>query len=169
MKKNRLIIGIILALAVAVGVLAWLNGRSLAGLEPATLVVKEQGREVGSISLEEIMALGGEEFKVVLRSSGQEPQENTYTGVSLARVVEAVKPGLVTPQCQVSVRAADGYAVTYTGEELLRPEHIYLVWLKDGKPLGSKAKGGQGPLLVIPRQHEFGQFWCKFALEVDVR
>lgn len=169
MKKNSLVIGIILVLAVAVGVLAWLNGRSLAELEPATLVIKEQGQVVGSITLEEIMALGGEEFGTVLRSSGQDPRENTYTGIPLAQVVEAVKPGLVTSQCQVSVRAIDGYAVTYTGEEVLQPEHIYLVWLKDGKPLGTKAKGGTGPLLVIPRQHEFGQFWCKYAVEVDIR
>ena len=169
MKKNRLLVGIILVLAISVGILAWLNGRSLAGLDPATLVIKEQGEEVGSISLEEIMALGSEEFQAVLRSSGKDPVEGTYTGISLARVIEAVKSGLITTDVQVSVRAVDGYAVTYTGQEMLQSKHIYLVWLIDGKPLGSKANGGSGPLLVIPRQHPFGQFWCKFAVEVDIR
>lgn len=169
MKQTKILIGVIIILALAIGVLAWANGRSVAELEPATLVVKVKGEEVGSITLEEIMELGSEDFSMVLRSSGSEPKENTYTGVALAEVLEAVQPGLVSAESQVSVRAVDGYAVVYTGEEMLHPQHIYLVWLKDGKPLGSKADGGSGPLLVIPRQHEFGQFWCKFAVEVDLR
>lgn len=167
--KNRVLIAIIVVLAVSIGILAWLNGRSLSGLDPATLVVKEGGEEVGSITLEEIMALGSEDFHSVLRSSGKDPAESTYTGISLARVVETVKPGLISSDVQVSVRGIDGYSVTYTGEEMLQPEHIYLVWLVDGKGLGTKAKGGSGPLLVIPRQYEFGQFWCKFVVEVDIR
>ena len=124
---------------------------------------------MGSISVEEIAALGAEEFVKVLRSSGKEPKENTYTGVPLLKVLEAVKPGLITQEVQVTVLAGDGYAVTYSGTDVLRPEHIYLVWLKDGKPLGTKANGGLGPLLVIPRRDEYGQFWCKFAIEADIR
>lgn len=169
LNQKKILVGVIVVLVVGIGILAWLNSRSLATDEPATLIVKENGEEVGSISLEEIKALGGEEFIVILRSSGKDPRENTYTGVALSRIVEAVKPGLITVQSQVTARAVDGYAVTYTGKELLQSEHIYLVWLKDGNPLGNKAKGGSGPMLVIPRQHEFGQFWCKFAVEVDVR
>lgn len=169
MKNKALIVGIIV-LATAIGVLAWINGRSVAELEPATLVVKAHGQEVGAITLEEIIALGGsEEFSVVLRSSSKDPAENTYTGVPLSRVLEAVKPDLVTVESQVTVKAGDGYIAAYTGEEVLQAEHIYLVWLKDGKPLGTKAQGGSGPLLIIPRRHEFGQYWCKFAAEVDIR
>lgn len=168
--KNKALIGIIAVLAVAIGILAWVNAKRVAGLDPATLVVKVQGQEAGSISLEEIIALeGAEEFAKILRSSGKGPVENIYTGLPLAKVLEAVKPGLVTGGVQVSVLAGDGYAVTYTGADVLRPEHIYLVWLKDGKPLGTKASGGYGPLLVIPRRDEYGQFWCKYVIEVDIR
>lgn len=168
-KSSYILIAVIVVLATAAAVLAWLNWRSMAGREPATLVIKAGGEEVGSIALEEIEALGGEEFTAVLRSSGKAPEESVYTGLPLLQVVEAVQPGLIDADSVITVKALDGYAVTYSGEEMLRENHIYLVWLKDGKPLGSKSSGGMGPLLVIPRQHEFGQYWCKFAAEVDIR
>lgn len=167
--KNKWLLAIILVLAIGVGLLAWFHGRRVSGMDPASLAVKVQGEEVGTISLEEIAALGGEEFPKVLRSSGKEPRENMYTGVPLSKVLDAVKPGLVTQEVQVSVMASDGYAVSYSGADVLRPEHIYLVWLMDGKPLGSKAEGGMGPLMVITRQDEFGQTWCKYAIEADIR
>lgn len=167
--KNKVLIAIILILAAAVVLLAWVNARRVNSLDSASLSVKVQGEEVGSITLEEIAALGGEEFAKVLRSSGKEPRENHYTGVPLAKVLEAVKPGILTSGVQVTILASDGYAVTYSGADVLRPEHIYLVWLKDGKALGTKASGGLGPLLVIPRQDEYGQLWCKFAIEADIR
>ena len=158
-----------MVLVVAIGVLAWVNANSVEGLEPATLVIRENGQEVGSISLEEIISLGSEDFTVMLRSSGKDPVESVYTGLPLATILEAVKPELLSNVAQVSVKAIDGYAVAFSGEELLEIEHLYLVWQKDGKPLGDKSSGGSGPLLVIPRQDEFGQRWCKFAVEVDVR
>ncbi len=167
--KNKWLLALVIVLAVAVGLLAWLNGRRVRDLDPASLTIKVQGEEVGSISIEEISALGGEEFSKSLRSSGKKPRENTYTGVLLSKVLEAVKPGLVSKDVQISVLASDGYAVSYSGADVLRPEHIYLVWLMDGKPLASKAKGGLGPLLVLTRQDEFGQTWCKYAIEVDIR
>lgn len=168
--KNKKLLAAIIVLVAAIALLAWLNGRSVAHLEPATLVVKENGQETGSISLDEMTSLEGvQEFSVVLRSSGKDPVENRYTGIALAMVLEAVAPGSLTSGIQVSVKAIDGYAVTYTGEETLRDEHLFLVWLKDGEPLGNKAGGGSGPLMVIPRQDEFGQRWCKFVVEVDLR
>lgn len=166
--KNRLLLAVIAALVVAVAILAWLHGRQVAGLDPATLVVYVRGEEIGSISLEEITKLGQEEFSQILRSAGKGPVENRYTGLPLIQVLHAVRPGLVTEEVQVSLLAIDGYAVVYSGEELLRPDHIYLVWLRDGKKLGAKASGGIGPLLVIPRQNEFGQYWCKYVVGADI-
>ena len=165
--KNKWLLAIILVLAIGVGLLAWFHGRRVSGMDPASLAVKVQGEEVGTISLEEIAALGGEEFPKVLRSSGKEPRENMYTGVPLSKVLDAVKPGLVSQEVQVSVMASDGYAVSYSGRCLRR--NILPVWLMDGKLLGSKAEGGMGPLMVITRQDEFGQTWCKYAIEVDIR
>lgn len=168
-KSNLVLVAIIVVLAAAVGILAWFNGQSVAGLDEATLVIKVDGQEIGSISLEDITQLGSEEFNVVLRSSGKEPVESTYTGIPLRTVLEAVQSGILSDKSQISVKALDGFAVAYTVEETLTPEHIYLVWKRNGKPLGSKSDGGSGPILIIPRQDQFGQRWCKFVVEVDIR
>lgn len=167
--KNKGLIAVVITLVLAVGVLAYINATGVGKLAEAALVLKIDGEEVASFSLEEIRELGGEQFSAVLRSSGKKPQENTYTGLPLIDVLEAMYPGAVTEEAQVSVQAIDGYAVAYSGKDLQRPGHIYLVWLKDGVELGTKSENGLGPLLVIPRLDEFGQYWCKFVVLVDVR
>ena len=169
MKKHKWLIFAIVALAAAAAVLIWINSRQMGQLEPATLAIRVRGEEVGTITLEEIAALGGEEFTQVLRSSGKEPVENIYTGLPLLKVLEAVKVGLVTEDVQVTVLSSDSYFSSFTAAEMEYAQHVYLVWLRDGKKLGTKGDGGLGPLLVIPRQDEFGQRWCKFVVAVDIR
>ena len=166
---NKILIVILVVLFAAVGGFAWHNWQQARDIEPAVLTVRLEGQEVGTISLTEIKQLGGQEFSVILRSSGQAPREQNYTGVPLKLVLEAVQPGMLDGKISVTVTAIDGYAVTFSANELFQEEHIYLVWAQDGQPLGDKASGGSGPLLVIPRQDEFGQRWCKFAVRVDVQ
>lgn len=167
--KNKGLVAAIVVLALAVGILAYINAAGVSELDEAALVLKIDGEEVAVFSLKEITDLGGEQFSAVLRASGKTPQENIYTGLPLIDVLEAMYPGAVREGAQVSVQAIDGYAVAYSSEDLRRPGHIYLVWQKDGAGLGSKGENGLGPLLVIPRLDEFGQYWCKFVVLVDVR
>lgn len=167
--KHKGLIGVVLVLVIAIGVFALVNAKEISTLSSAGLTLKVDGEAAASMSLAEIAQLGEEEFTAVLRASGKAPQENTYTGLPLLTVLEALKPGSITAESQVSVLASDGYAVSYSGADLLRPAHIYLVWLKDGKELGTKGENGLGPLLVIPRQDEFGQYWCKYVVAVDLR
>lgn len=167
--SNKILAGVIALLVLAAGYFGWQNWQESRARDDAILVVVVDGQPVGEVGLGDLRALGGEEFSVVLRSSGKEPQENAYTGIALSRVLEEVKPGILDGRELVSVTALDGYAVAYSAEEIRQPEHIYLVWAKDGAPLAGKAQGGSGPLLVIARQDEFGQRWCKFAVQVEVR
>ncbi len=166
---NKILIVILVLLFAAVGGFAWHNWQQARDMEPAVLTVLLEGQEVGTISLAEIKQLGGQEFSVILRSSGQAPREQTYTGIPLRLVLEAVQPEILEGRESVTVTAVDGYATTFSVDELFENEHIYLAWAQDGQPLGDKASGGSGPLLVIPRQDEFGQRWCKFAVRVDIR
>ncbi len=167
--NNKILAAIVVVLFMSVGIFAWHNWQQAQDLDPAVLTVNLDGQEIGTIALDRIKQLGAEEFSVILRSSGQAPREESYTGVPLRLVLEEVQPGLLDGKASVTVTAIDGYAATYSVDELFDDDHIYLVWARDGQPLGDKASGGMGPLLVIPRQDEFGQRWCKFALRVDVR
>ncbi len=169
--KNKALIIAIAVLVLVVAVLGFLNRDQLAGkqalVENPALVLQAKGEELAVISLDQIRALGEEEFPITLQSSGKPPRDLELTGVSLKAIAYDIDPTLPDRAEQVVVRAIDGYTVAYTVEEVLMDEHIYLVYLEDGKPLGTKADGGSGPLMMVPRQDEFGQRWCKFVVEVD--
>lgn len=167
--SNKILVGVIIILVLAEGYFAWNNWLESRERDDATLVVKLAGEAVGQIDLASMKQLGSEEFSVVLRSSGQSPRENNYTGVALSAILEAVQPDILDGREQVTVTALDGFAVVYSVKELRQPEHIYLVWARDGQPLAGKGQGDMGPLLIIARQDQFGQRWCKFATGVDIR
>ncbi|MDY6827282.1 MAG: hypothetical protein SVV67_08965 [Bacillota bacterium] len=172
MKKNKILIAIIVILVLVVAVLALMNRDLLAGkqglVDNPGIAVKAGGEEVAKVYLDEIRSLGEEEFPIVLRSSGKEPRDLILTGVPLKRVLQQVDPTLLDGKEQVTVRAIDGYTVAYSMDEVLDESHLFVVYLEGGEPLGSKNEGGSGPLMIVPRKDEFGQRWCKFAVEVEV-
>ena len=59
--------------------------------------------------------------------------------------------------------------VAYDMDELSYKDHLYLVFARDGERLAGKSSGGFGPLLLIAKQDQFGQRWCKYVTEVDVQ
>ncbi|MTI94399.1 MAG: hypothetical protein FH749_02770 [Firmicutes bacterium] len=165
---NKLLIAVIVLLVVLVGVLAYINRPDVEGYEDANFTVT-YGDETTTLDLAALQQLNQSQFTKTLRSSGKEPVDNTYTGVPLSTVLQATDADILQGVEVVTVKAIDGYTVAFPVEEVLREEHLYLVWERDGEPLGTKDSGGSGPLLVIPRQDEFGQRWCKFAVEAEVR
>ncbi|UNC91956.1 molybdopterin-dependent oxidoreductase [Candidatus Contubernalis alkaliaceticus] len=171
--KGRILTLIVVALLITVGGLAYLNQKQLThtdqNSENPSVMIKADGEETGVITLEEIKALGEVEFVTTLRSSGKPPSDHTYKGVPLKEVILAVDKTLLEQGEQVTAQAVDGYVVAYTVEEVMESEHIYLVYQQEGEPLKSKNEGGSGPFLVLARQDEFGQRWCKFTVEINIQ
>lgn len=170
--KNKTLIAVIVVLVIVAGVLGFLNREQLAGrqalVDDPGVAIKSEGEEISTIYLDEIRSLGEEEFSITLRSSGKPPRDLILTGVPLKAVLHKIDPQLLESSVQVVARAIDGYTVAYTMDEVLLDDHVFLVYLEEGEPLGSKTEGGSGPLMIVPRQDEFGQRWCKFVVEVDV-
>lgn len=170
---NKKLLVTIIVLAIAVAILAYINREQLASRQALVdnpgILVMAAGEELATIHLEEIRQLGEKEFPIVLRSSGKPPRDLVLTGVPLRALLDEVDPALLEHQGPVVVRAIDAYTVAYSMEEVFREEHLYLVYLENGEPLGSRNEGGLGPLLIVPRQDEFGQRWCKYAVEVDIK
>ncbi len=171
MKDRRLLVGLIALLVIAVGVLAWLNLRDLtvADGNGAGLVVKLKGQQQGLVSLEQLGQLEPVTFTATLRSSGMPARDFTYTGVPLLAILESVldQEALAAAETVVA-RAIDGYTVSFQLDEVLAPDNVYVVYQQDGEPLGTKADGGSGPLMMVVLGDEFGQRWCKFLVEVDI-
>ena len=170
MKKPIIITLIILV--VIVGITAYLNQKEVAnkGLlqEKALIAIKADGQEVEQINFAFIKEQGELTFNKELDTSDSEPRDHRYTGVPLKNIITGVGIELADRQ-QIIVRAIDGYTVALTSTEVLADDNIYLVYKKDGQYLKGKKEGGSGPYMIVIRRDQFGQRWCKFVIEVEVK
>lgn len=169
--KNFVIMAIVL-LIIIVGVSAYLNRASIADKkelqEVAILVIKDNGEEVKRVDFDFIKKQGEVTFNKKLDTSDTEPTDQSYTGVPLCNVLQVAGISF-EGKSQVVVKAIDGYTVALTLEEVLASDNVYLVYKNNGKLLKSKSEGGTGPYRIVIREDQFGQRWCKFVTEVDVK
>lgn len=170
-RQHRHLLVLIGMLAVAVGLLAWANMRRLpsAGDVP-TLVLRAADRGITRATLDEIRAMGAEEFEATLLTTSAPPATYTYIGVPLSGIIGrlAGEDALVRAE-QVVARAADGYSIAFSISDVLAAENIYLVFERNGRPLPPREAGGPGPMQLVVRRDGFGQRWCKYLAEVEIQ
>lgn len=169
MKK---IIGVIVVLAIIVGITAYLNKEQLKDKidmqKNAVISICVDGEEVKKVSMDEIIKLGEKDFNANLKTNGKAPIEKTYTGVPLANVLEACNIDL-SDKNQVIIKAVDGYTSALKVDEVKDKDNVYLAYKEEGEYLGNREDGGSGPYKVIIAKDQFSQRWCKFATEVNVK
>ncbi|ACB83931.1 molybdopterin-dependent oxidoreductase [Natranaerobius thermophilus] len=158
-------------LIVIVVVFAYLNAAEsedrLQSQREAEIYLKSDGEDIATVEFEDILELDEHEFEETLRSSDSPDRDNMYTGILMKDLIEEYDISLSDSE-QVVTRAADGYTVALTPDEVLDEENVYIVYKVNGEPLSPKEEGGSGPYQVIIRQDEFGQRWNKFLMEIDV-
>lgn len=169
---KKIIAIILLLLITAVGVTAYLNRGYIedkqAMVENSSILIKDEGEEVGVIDLGLIKDLEPIEFEVNLKSSGKDPEEHTYKGVALKKLL-AFKDQSLESKKQVVIRSIDGYTIALSAEEVSEEDNVYVVYERDGEPLGKKEEGGSGPYQIILRKDSFSQRWAKFVVEVELQ
>jgi hypothetical protein len=174
MKKRNIIIivAVIAALAVTVGILAFLNSGNTEEKrmleEEAIILVKYAGQKLGEIEMELVESIGPEDFNANLDTSDSEPEEHLYTGVLLNDILKALDIDMVDYSLVIA-KAIDGYNVAFKAAEVLDESNIYLAIMRDGKPLGTKSSGGSGPYQIIVKKDAFSQRWCKFVIELELK
>lgn len=169
MKK---IVIILLIIASIMAVAAYLNRGDIATKaklqEDAIIIVKSEDKEVGRLDFSVIKELEAKEFPATLKSSGKDPVELTYKGVEVRMLFE--KLGFSAgDKKQIIAKAVDGYTVALSVEEVMAVDNVYLVYEREGEPLGRKEDGGSGPYQLVIRQDAFGQRWVKFLMELEVK
>ena len=169
---KKLVIIIVIILVAIVGVTAYLNRENLADKdvlqEKALIIIKDDGKEVERIDFDFVKKQGELTFNKELDTSDSDPREHSYTGVPLKNIITGVGIELADKQ-QLIVRAIDGYTVALTSREVLADDNVYLVYKSDGQFLKGKKEGGSGPYMIVIRQDQFGQRWCKFVIEVEAK
>lgn len=171
-KQNKWIVLIIMALAVVLVITGRLN-RDVAATkaklnEEAVFIVMEKGQEAATWHMGEIQAMGEADFEANLKTNGKDPIPYTYTGVLLKTIIEESGVDL-TDAKGIVVTAADGYAVTVTMDKLMEDDNVYLAYMREDELIGTREEGGKGPYQMIIAKDQFSQYWCKYALSVDVQ
>lgn len=163
---------VLLILVVVVGITAYLNRAEIKDkevmIENHSFVIMADGKEIDIVDLGWLADLSSEEFKANLKSSGKDPEEHTYKGVMLKEIL-ASKGQSLQDKSQVIIRSVDGYTVALSSEEVAEDENVYIVYEVDGKPLGTKEDGSNGPYQIVIRKDSFGQRWAKFVVEVELQ
>lgn len=169
-KQKYWIIGIVAALVIGVAVFALLNAGNLEdkkdSQQNAWVTIKRGETEI-KIDLEYLKTFEKQVFKATVDTSKTDPVERSFSGVALGTVLEDKGLNLEGAK-QVTFKAADGYTTVVTAEEAAQDENVYLVYERDGKPSGTKAQGGTGPIEIVIRKDQFSQRWCKFLMEITI-
>ncbi|MBN1299368.1 MAG: hypothetical protein JW997_06760 [Actinobacteria bacterium] len=174
MKKRNIIIivSVSVFLAAVVAVFAFLNAGNLNEKkmleEEAIILVKSADRLLGSIDMQAIESMGPIDFNANLDTSDSEAEEHQYSGVLLNDLFKSLKINIEDYQT-LTAKAIDGYIVAYDSSEVADEGNIYIAIKRDGKPLGSKSSGGNGPYQIIVKKDAFSQRWCKFVIELELK
>lgn len=171
-KQNKIIIAIISILVVVIGMTAFLNKDNVK--EKTTLnndaifIAKYKGEIIKQYTMAEIRALGEMSFTAIKDTSSSEPVEHTYLGVPLIKVFEDAGVEVFSDDVIVNL-AADGYAVALEAEKVLEAENVFITYMVDDQPIGTREEGGNGPYQIIVSKDQFSQYWCKYALSTDIQ
>ena len=115
----------------------------------------------------EDIILYSEDFEAVLDTSTTEPTTHIYTGVQLKELLN--KNNIDFQNKTITIKAADGYSVAYSSEEVLIDKNVYIAFMEDGKYLGSRDSGGRGPYESIVVTDIFSNRRCKWITEIEVK
>lgn len=106
-------------------------------------------------------------FPAVIRSSGEKPVETEYKGIELTKLFAALNVDIKDVE-RITFNASDGYRVILNIDEIKEPSNVYLVYERDGQPMKSKKRGGDGPLRLIIRRDPFSERWIKHVEEIII-
>lgn len=171
MKKNRknliIVFAVLLALALAAAVLAYMN-RPAELPETGSVSVKSGGAVIAEYTLDDIAAMDSIEVHKKIVSSSFADDEGLFRGVPL-RALLSVAGADVESSAQVVVRSEDGFVAAFPMDEVLESDNIFLAYSKNGESLGTLQSGGVGPFRIIVTEDSFGNRCAKYVSEIEVK
>lgn len=120
-----------------------------------------------SVLNKENIILYDEKFEAVFDTSTTEPTVYMYTGVQLKDLLN--NNNIDFQNKTIILKAADGYSVAYSSEEVSLDKNVYIAYMENGKYLGSKDTGGRGPYESIVVSDNFSNRRCKWITEIEVK
>jgi len=172
MKRANLAVYIVLALLLGVVALLVLLNQGDRELRRALeenreFLIKIDGERTASVSLQDLVDLGPQEFTTRFATSITSPRAAAMRGVELRLLLDALGIG-VDQASHLIISGLDSYYSPLTPEEVMREEHIYICFEMDGEVLKPQSEGGYGPFLMVLKDSRFAQRWCKYVEAIDI-
>ncbi len=115
----------------------------------------------------ENIILYSENFEATLDTSTTKPSTHMYTGVQLKDLLKSKNVDFQNKT--IIIKAADGYQIAYSYEEVSIDKNVYIAFMEDGTYLGSRDTGGRGPYESIVVSDNFSNRRCKWITEIEVK
>lgn len=171
-KNTKIILFVIILLITILALSLFINKNNILKSRElnrnATFSIMNNGKEITSYNMDAIREMEEISFTATLNTSTSKPKNHEYTGVLLKNLF--IHAGIdLTEYDAVTITGADGYTVAISTDKVLEDNNVYLVYMIEDTPLGTKEEGGSGPYQTIIRKDQFSQYWCKYAIYADVR
>lgn len=138
-------------------------------LKDATISIKINNEKVDELNFSTILQLEQHEFAATHRSGRRpDPIDYHFQGVTLKSILE-YKGIDLTNKKYITISAKDGFEVVFEIEEILKNDHMFIVYLKNEKPLGTMENDGSGPYRLIIPDDRFAMRWVKHILEINIK
>ena len=168
----KTVISIMAVLVLLIAVLLYIDkdraGEMAVSAQKAQFVIKSSGNVLYTLGLNDIKSAGEESFKAVLKASGKEPVYLDYKGCQLKELLKS-KNIDTAGKTMIVVKAADGFSIAYSIEEVMTEKMIYIAIEEEGELLKPASEGGRGPYQTIVVSDQFSNRRCKHAVEADLR
>ena len=166
MNKNMLVFGLIILLAVAVGVLSAFNRSDKSDLHEGTLRIMANDKLIANITITDLKKLPSVNKNLTV-STSKGKEMHRYTGVPLLAVLQTCKGDVTEKYSGIIARGMDGYTSSVKMDELLIPDNVYLMYADNGKPMETM-KHKSGSLQIVICNDAFGQRFTKYLVELKL-
>jgi hypothetical protein len=162
-KSSNTVVIIIVCLALAVGILAYLNSNG-EKLNEGEIRIKAGDKVLGTVTMDDARQLPAVKKKLAINSTSG-ITKHQFTCTPLSEVFKKIDPDICNSYEKVITIGVDNYTSFIRMDEVLEKNNVYLVYEDNGKPLKTKM-GKEGSMRVIILNDEFGQRFTNFLVEM---
>ena len=157
-KKTTIWITVVIIVLIAIIITFALLNQNSANQTSDSVTVKIAGNEDVVYTFDDLNTMDGIiTMNKTIKSGSREDETADFTGILVKDLLlKTTTQDVLENASSVTAISGDGYATSYSIDEILEDDNILLVFLQDGEKLISFSDGGSGPLRIVVMKDEFG-------------
>jgi len=159
---SLIIASLIFLLALALSACAPLSATE-SNLPIGQVTILKNGTKFASL---QATAIGSAEVKAAFKKKGGTAEDHVYQATELSEVLTAAGISELPAGSKVVITAKDGFAATFTADEIQQAAAIYLASQIDQQPIAG-SDGKPAVMIVVPGD-AFSNRWVSDVLSIDL-